>query len=376
MAVSRAILEGRWRKLQRAMAADGLDALVMAGRGRIAHFGYVFYLCDYTPVLRSSYGVLWPEGAPTLLVPSETDAALVSERGLIDDVRSSGEGDAMRGELSLAHMLAGILRDGGASHVGIAGLGDIVAVNDHLVLWDELPGVEILDATALAAGAKAHKDAWELEQVSASLSLAAEGYDAAIPLLRSGGRARDAIAAVERVLRAGGASEMLVFVDSAEHSVRRTTDTVFEPGDLVTVLVEVANADGFWTELGGLFVLGEPSPEADRLAGACYEALDGIRALATPGAPIGEAVDLFARIAAREGLDPGLGLGHGIGIDHDLPSLTLGAAGTFEEGHVVSVHPNYHHCAAGLGATVADAFHVTAGGARRLSQLPYALTVV
>jgi Xaa-Pro aminopeptidase len=376
MAVSRAILEGRWRKLQRAMAADGLGALVMAGRGRIAQFGYVVYLCDYTPVLRSSYGVLWPEGAPTLLVPSRADRALVSERGLIDDVRSSGEGDAMRGELSLAGVLAGILRDGGAKRVGIAGLGDIVPVNDYLALRHELPGLEILDATALAAAAKAHKDPWELAQVSASLSLAAEGYAAAIPHLRPGGRARDAIAAVERVLRGGGASEMLVFVDSTEHSIRRTTDTVFRPGDLVTVLVEVANVDGFWTELGGLFALGTPSPEADRLATACYEALDGIRSLATPGTPVGEAFDVFARVAAREGLDPGLGLGHGVGIDHDLPSLALGAAGTFEEGHVVSVHPNYQYGAAGLGATVADAFHVTAMGARRLSQLPYELTVL
>src|SRR6185436_7985693 len=132
------------------MAAEGLDVLVMAGRGRIAHFGYVVYLCDHTPVLRSSYGVLWPTGAPTLLVPSQTDQALVSERGLIDDVRSSGEGDAVRGELTLARMLGGILRGGGARRVGIAGLGDIVAVNDYLVLRDELPGVEILDATALA----------------------------------------------------------------------------------------------------------------------------------------------------------------------------------------------------------------------------------
>ena len=142
------------------------------------------------------------------------------------------------------------------------------------------------------------------------------------------------------------------------------------------MLVEVANVDGYWTELGGLFSLGTPSSEAERLARACYGALDDILEIARAGTPVAEAVDALARIAERDGLQTGLGLGHGIGIDHDQPPLVLGTNAVFEEGHVVSVHPNYHDPDAGLGATVADAFHVTAQGARRLSHLPYELTIL
>lgn len=375
MPVTIEVLERRWRKLQEAMAAAGLDVLVLAGRGVIGQFGYVVYLCGYTPVLRASYAVLRREGRPILFVPSRIDEALVRERGAIEDVRSSGEADAVPG-VPTAEAVGAEVRQGRPRRVGLAGFGQIVSAGDYLVFQRELDGLELVDATGLVAAVKARKDAWELEQVRAALALAQRAYRAAPELVREGARAQEVVAELERILRARGGSEVLVFVDSSPHFVRRTSGTVFRRGDLVTLLVEVANEDGFWVEQGGLLALGDPGPRARRLAAACYRALDSIRALVAPGVPVARASAALEEIGRAEGFQLGLGLGHGIGVDHDLPLLQASASALFEEGQVLSVHPHYQDPESGAGGVVADAFHVTEAGCEQLSALRYELTVL
>lgn len=357
------------------MAGAGLDLLVLAGRGTIGQFGYVVYVCGYTPLLRTSYALLPEDGEPILFVPSRSDEALVRERGLIEDVRSSGEADAVRG-VPMARAVAEEVRRRSPRRVGLAGLGQVVPVADYLVFQGELGGIELVDATALVAGVKARKEPWELEQVRAAIALAESGYRAAPELLREGARAQAVVAEVERMLRAGGATEVLVFVDSAVHFVRRATDTVLRRGGLVTVLVEAANEEGFWVEVGGLFVFGEPSPRARAVADACYRGLATIGDVVAGGVPVVRAVAALEELAETERLRLGLGLGHGIGVDQDLPSLHRDETAVFEEGQVLSVHPNYVDEAAGIGGVVADAFHVTAAGCQRLSSLPSQLTVL
>ena len=56
------------------MAESELDALVLAGRGVLASYGFVVYVTGYTPMVRTSYALLGPEGEPTLWVPSAGDA--------------------------------------------------------------------------------------------------------------------------------------------------------------------------------------------------------------------------------------------------------------------------------------------------------------
>ena len=356
------------------MAGAELDLLVLAGRGTIGQFGYVVYVCGYTPLLRASYALLPAEGDPILFVPGRGDEAIVREQGLVDDVRSSGEADAARG-VPMARAVAEEVRRRSPRCVGVAGLGQIVAVADYLVFQNELDGIEVVDASALVAGAKARKEPWELEQVRVAIALAELGYQAAPDLLREGACAQEVVAELERILRAASAKELLVFVDSAVHLVRRTTDTVLRRGDLVTVLVEAANEDGFWVEVGGLFALGEPVSRARAVADTCYRALGSMLDVVAAGVPVARAVAVLEE-AASDRLQLGLGLGHGIGVDHDLPSLQRDETGVFEEGQVLSVHPNYVDEAAGIGGVVADAFHVTADGCERLSSLPYELTVL
>jgi Xaa-Pro aminopeptidase len=71
-----------------------------------------------------------------------------------------------------------------------------------------------------------------------------------------------------------------------------------------------------------------------------------------------------------------LSLGHGIGVDHDLPTLYRTETAEIEPGHVISVHPYYTDASRGIFGGVADAFHVTETRAEQLSSLPHKLTVL
>lgn len=369
--IPRDVLERRWARVQAALAAADLDVLVAAGRGTIGTFGNVLYLCGYAPLLRPAYVVLRRDGPPVLVATSATDVALMQEGGSQVEVRSSGATDAQPGPLSTVELLVRELQ--GAGRAGVAGLQEIVSVTDADVLRRELGAI---DASALLAGVKAHKDAWELDRLRDAFALAGLGYAAGAALLAPGVRAQEIVAEVERVLRAAGAHETLVFVDSATAFARRVTPTVLRRGELVTVLVEVSTAAGAWVEQGGLFSLGEPTPSARAVADACYGTLAAIRAAVAPGVPVARAAELADGIAAAAGLRTGIGLGHGIGTDHDLPRLAAGAPGTIEAGHVLSVHPNLIADESGVAGTVADAFHVTSHGCESLSGLPYELTTI
>ena len=365
------VLERRWRLVQTALEEAGLDALIAASRGVIGAFGNVFYLCGYAPLLRPAYAVLRRDGPPVLFASSETDVALLRAAGAPFEVRSSGATDARPGPLSTAEAVVSELR--GVGRVGVAGLMDIVPAADADLFRRELGAV---DASQLLARVKACKDAWELDRVRDAFALAGLAYDAGVALLAPGARAQELVAEVERVLRANGALEALVFVDSAVAFARRVTPTVLQRGDLVTVLVEVATEAGCWVEQGGLFSLGEPTARALAVADACYGALAEIRSAVAPGVPVARASEIAAEFAAAGGLRLGINLGHGIGTDHDLPRLAPGAPGVFAEGHVLSVHPNLFAAEAGVGGTVADALQVTATGCESLSGLPYELTTV
>ena len=376
MSVTRALLERRWLRLQAAMAESGIDALVLAGRGVLTCYGLIAYATAYTPLIRTSYALLSPEGEPTLWLASDADADAAAERSGLADIRMTGEMHAAAGATPTVALVASEIRRRGATHVGVAGLADIVPRSEAALLEDGLDGVSVTDATALVKNIKQTKDADEVAGLRAALALANQAYDAAPAMLVPGAAAQGIVAELERILRTGGATELLVFVEAGLHIVNRVTDTVLSEGDLVTVCVEVADRHGYWVEIGGLFSLGEPSEAALNLADGSYEALRLASERMSPAQPVAAAANALDEVAERRNLTTQLGLGHGIGIDHDLPILHSESNAVFVDGQVISVHPSLADAELGIGALVADAFHVTTSGAERLSSLPLELTVI
>ena len=377
VALTRELLETRWGALRDQMGEAGLDGLLLGGRGVLASFGYVVFATGYTPHLRYSYVYLDAEGEPILWVPSQIDAALVRERGLIDDVRATGDGDWTGASVPMPEAVGVAIAASAPQRLGVAGLGTIIPPAHEATLRQTLAGSEIVTADEQVLAAKECKSEAELDGVREAIALARSAYDQAAELIRPGARAQAIVAQLELHLRSGGAIELLVFVERGLQLVRRVSDTTFEAGDLVSVVVEVANAEGYWVEIGGLFSIGEPSEEADAVAGASYAALERVVECCRADTPVSEAAVAFDVVAEAAGLESGVGLGHGVGVDHDVPTLSHASSERFKAGQVISIHPNLLDTRAGIGAIVADGAIVKAGGeaAERLSGLPSALTV-
>ena len=378
VALTRALLESRWSKLRGEMETAGLDGLLLAGRGILASYGYVVYAAGYTPLLRHSYVYLDAQNEPVFWVPSAGDAAIVRERGLVTDVRATGDGDWAGAAVPMPDAVAAEIAARTPVRLGVAGFGAIVPPSHEEVFRRSLGGLELVDATAAVLAAKECKDETELAGVRAATRLARAAYDATPDLVRIGASAQHVVSQMEQILRQDGALEVLVFVDRGPYVVHRVSETIFDRGDLVSVLVEVANADGYWVEIGGLFSLGDPSDQSADVAAACYEALDAVIDTCLAGRDVRDGAARLDEVAQRRALDTGVGLAHGVGIDHDLPTVAHDSAETFKTGHVVSIHPNLLDEAAGLGAVVAEGAIVgaTDEAPERISGLESELTVL
>jgi Xaa-Pro aminopeptidase len=368
-------LEARWAAIQAAMRDGGLDFLAICGTSAIGQFGFLAFATGFAPATRMACAVFAPQGPPVLYVPSQADRATVAAAGMVHDVRVTGEADALPASSVVAGVARQILAAGGR-RVGVVGMRSILTAGQSDTLKALLASVEVRDATALVAGLKSRKPAWELAEIRDAARLVESALEEAERTLAEGVPAQRVIARAERVLREQGAWRTMVFADSAAHYARMATGTVVERHRLVTVMIEAASATGYWAELADVFCLGTPREVDERIGRACYEALHEIERAVRPGAPVAEPMRILQAVGRAHGLGLGRGLGHGIGVDHDLPSLTAASDEVFVAGQVLSVHPHYHCESAGVGGVVARTMIVGDDTAEVVSRRPPGLKVI
>jgi hypothetical protein len=86
-------------------------------------------------------------------------------------------------------------------------------------------------------------------------------------------------------------------------------------------------------------------------------------------------VTVLDQVGGDASLEPGIVLGHGVGVDQDPPTLHAIDASALELGNVLSVHPHLRFSEVVDGA-LADVLHVGEETAEGLSGLPRALTIL
>ncbi len=365
-------LEYRTRRdrLHAAMAAAGLDALVVGGRGVIAQNGFLIWLTGYCPVIRPAYAVLLPGRDPVLLVTTPSDVWLARRQGITDDIRvlAPAEGDAMGSATALRTLLAD-----SAAHprIGIVGLEDIVPAAELLRWQTAIPDANFISATELMWGAKAIKSPRDLAGMRAMAAHLDTAFSALVATLAEGGTQAEAAGAAEGHLRGAGAVEILVYVSSFPHFLHRPETTPPSPGNLVTAFVEASDTDGYWVELARLISAGPLDARRRHVAEHSLTAMQCAEDSLRPGQTGGAAYEAIARTIAAAGLTSGLWYGHGVGVDHDLPVIGRGNDTVLEPGMVIALHP--HIVDAGddpVGACLGDTFVISEGGATPLSAHP------
>ncbi|MFS0725739.1 M24 family metallopeptidase [Paenibacillus sp. 1P07SE] len=368
-------MTARWSAMDDAMASHDYDVAIIYGKGIITQYGYLNYFGGYFPVLRPGFVVYPRGGKPTALYNTRADAYLARQTGTIADVRFAGTGDVLHSEEALLGEVAALVDSYQPARVGVVGLKSLMTGYQQAYLSARIDAA-VEDASAMANRIKAYKTDEEQAGIAAAFELAEQSFLTFREHLRAGATPAEIAAEAERVARAGGAIDTLVFVEEGPYFLRKPTLTPLRGDRLVTAYVELIDANGYWVEKAGLFSLGSPSAQALRIGEACVQAMNEVKRMIRPGMRVGELGGLIRRCGDSVQAVTGIWHGHGIGVDHDIPVISDDGDEILEPGMVVSIHPNFADADEQVGASIADVFIVGDEDARGLSKLPYDIVKV
>ncbi len=241
---------------------------------------------------------------------------------------------------------------------------------------------ELVPAAGLVEGLRRHKDAAELEAISAAQRIAEDVYGWIAERGLAGRTEREVALGAEQRMRELGAEgpSFPAIVAAGENGALPHA----EPGDREIGAAELvvidlgAIVDGYCSDCTRTLATGELEPGAREVYELVLAAQRAAAAAVRPDAT-GRAVDSVARemIAnAGHGDAFGHGLGHGVGIEiHEAPRLAKTADDVLERGDVVTVEPGIY-LPGRFGVRIEDMVTVTEDGSRSLASFPKDLQVV
>jgi Xaa-Pro dipeptidase len=372
----------RWDALQKLIAAERLDALVLAANDYRGHKGTLRWVGDFNLAHRYGYALAAPGRDPSLLLPENLALQPLGEWPIeVAYARQLGTG------------LATALVDLSPRRIGVIGLGQVMKVEDYLAVRAALPDAEIVDATIAFERIRAAKDPVELEGAREATRIAEAAFARLLEVAGAGVSERQIGAEVTRVaLAEGGEDPLFLTMYGRERADGKVgghfgipVDRILRPGDIHTFSFELIGPLGYWMELARMVVIGPPDELATRLNASVAAGLQvGGDALAA-GADPSIAQSAIEAAAAEHRTRCAYWSGHGIGQDViEEPWVGLDvvqdrnapAADPLAKDMVLSLHPFViDNGDQGIGY-MADTFVVGAVGATPISTLSRDLYVI
>ena len=367
--------ERRWQRLQELIAAEELDALVLAANDYRGHKGTLRWVGDFDLVHRYGYALAAPGRDPSLLLPENLALQPLGRWGIeVAYARDLGAG------------LAAALAELAPRRIGVVGLGQVMKVEDYLAVRAALPEAEIVDATMAFERVRAAKEPLELEGAREATRIAEAAFERLLEVAGEGVSERQIGAEVARTALAAGGQDLLFLTmygrqredGSVGGHFGIPADRVLGRGDVHTFSFELIGPLGYWMELSRMVVVGPPDELAQRLNAAVAAGLQAGGDALAAGADPGAAQAAIEAAAAEHGTSCAYWSGHGIGQDViEEPWVGLDVvqdreappAEPLAAGMVLSLHPFVvDQGGRGIGY-MADTFAVADGGAAPLSEL-------
>lgn len=357
-------LERRYANVRAAMAAAGLDALVVSGSEYTGFEGAVTYLSGFQIVHRYAHVLVPADGEPCIVFPSE--ARYVGEHGtaLIEQAFHECPGQ----------YIAERARAAGWRRLGVYGLDYILPVRDYRAL----EGFDLVSFDVEFDLARAVKSEHELASVRDSVRINRRGFEVFLERYVPGRSAAEVMAAAEEWFVAEGCGRLTM------NMVLTGTDELARPEfkiarreeplpAFVLPSLEIAGPGMHWVEVSRAIAAPGAALSADtlRMLEAYGEYVEAARAAMRPGTTCHELHRAVARGFAERGYHLGHVTGHSIGmtmIEH--PKVGEGVEVELRENMVLSMHP---HAIAPNGEDclyMQETWLVTGNGGVPLSGLP------
>jgi Xaa-Pro aminopeptidase len=363
----------RLADLRAAMARDGLDALLVAGKGHAwTGRGYVRYLTDFHLWGHDALVLVPLDGEPVGVLTSPAVARKVAARGFVADVR---------GDFNLVGAAADAVRERGLAggRIGLVGHRWILPAGLLDALRSALPTARFGSADRLFDEVRSVKSPLEVAQARELWPVMQAAMDAFADALAPGRTQQEATAEAFRALYARGARDVLAFIGEDPTDVGPPTAAPLRCDGVVRLHIEFCGASGHWCERTVVHAFRDQAPEEAAIEAAELAAYDAVRGAATPGTPARIVSDVFEQVLEEHGYRVGAPSHHfdlhGQGLDAiEWPRVSSAdPAGTdpdapLREGQVFSYHPFRAVTPPHVwGPDLHDNVLVTSGGFERLS---------
>jgi Xaa-Pro aminopeptidase len=359
--------------LRESLAAHGLDALLVAGKG---HWwtgrGYLRYLTDFHLWGHDGLLLLPGDGEPGLVLTSPAVARRIAASGFVADAR---------GDFALAPGMAAMVREAGLSRaaIGVAGYDWILPAGLFDALRAALPCVRFVTADRLFDEVRMIKSPLEIAQARELWPVMRAAMDAFEAALRPGRTRQAATAEALRAAHALGARDVLAFVGEHPADVEPPTGAPLRCDGVVRLHLEICGASGHWCECTTMYAFRDPTPAEAALEAAELAAFDAVRRAGRPGVTLRALTDVYEAALGEHGFEvvaPSHHFDlHGQGLDAiEYPRYASADPGgtnpdtPLREDMVFSYHPSRPVTGADVwGPDLHDNVLVTAAGLERLS---------
>jgi Xaa-Pro aminopeptidase len=354
------VLAARWEAVSRQLSDANIDCLLVGGRGAVGDYGDVCFLTG-VPLFGTAgpaYVVLSPGSTPQLLV-RERDVSIVGAFGPCELIVTDANG--RRGPGAIAS--AALRRVKPGMRIGLVGAASAIpaAHGEMLYRFASEIGSEVVDGTDLLGRVKAQKTPFDMEVHRLASRIADQAFEAFLATLYPGVPITHLIGAVECAARQNGALASIVQVRTGRMDVSPPSFQTIDTGSVICCVAEVVGPNGYWSEKGGMFVIGSVRDEVLALIELYERMFRDVSSLLRPGV---KSCDV-ARAAHEWDIENsfihvGETIGHGVGIDSDLPSLESHDPTPLQGGMSIALHP--HVSRQNTGAFAIEQFTVGEDG--------------
>lgn len=325
-----------------AMEHFELDALVAVSKENVRYTGGYIVASQALGTRTRFFATVTMRDGKTAMVLTENELLEATKRSTITDLRPYDEfsGDPLG-------ILVGILADYGVSDGRIGIELDVFDAQR----WDTLrtlhKSVRWEHATPAFEFARAIKTPEEIGLLRQAAKIAETAQIRAHSRITPGMTERDVYRIMNDAAIEAGADEVLMIqVGSGNRSTYSNpspSDRKILPGEVVKIDMFVSK-DGYLSDNGRSFVVGEASAEQRDTWRTMNEIIADIYAQMRPGADAGEIWRRFVDLFHSHNMQPAMKfLGHGLGLSlHEEPYIAGHSHSVLEEGMVMAVEPVYN----------------------------------
>ncbi len=368
--------EGRCLRLRKAMAENGLDALVVYGNP--SDPGHVRWTANYPTFYGDTFFVLGREGEPVLCTDSVMHSELMHTEiwaSWIKDVRWAHHPATLQAAENVIDHVRDALREMGAAGGAVGLIGARSVPHRSIVdLEGRLRGTEFRDISGVFMKLKSTRSPREIEVLRRAAQQASRGLDAATDAAREGVTECELAGVLARAMFEDGMHELAfppAVVGGPRAGLKHCYPTArkLENGDLVFIDVGT-RYHGYMSDVCRTFVLGKPSAEKRRMQETALRMEEAVIENTRPGARVSDLQLLCENIAREAGFEEyyfPTGFGHGIGTSIcEIPVLSPDNDAPLEAGMTFAVEPMLVKLGVG-SAVFEDVLLVTGTGCESLS---------